>query len=84
MAVAPSRPRVVYKTVETPLAFFSILRSEDGGETWRQIGEGNDKATALHVDPHDPDRAIVGYYALKGSGALVTADGGATWKRVPP
>ena len=82
VAVAPSRPRVVYKTVETPLAFFTILRSEDGGETWRQIGEGNDMATALHVDPHDPDRAIVGYYAFKGSGALVTADGGATWKRV--
>ena len=82
VAVAPSRPQVVYKTVETPLARFYILRSEDGGETWRQIGQGNDAATALHVDPHDPDRAIVGFFALKGSGVLRTEDGGATWERV--
>ena len=82
VAVAPSRPQVVYKTVETPLALFYILRSEDGGETWRRIGEGNDVATALHVDPHDPDRAIVGFNAFKGNGLLVTSDGGATWKRV--
>ena len=75
-------PQVVYKTVETPLARFYILRSEDGGETWRQIGQGNDAATALHVDPHDPDRAIVGFFALKGSGVLRTEDGGATWQRV--
>jgi len=82
VAVAPSRPRVVYKTVETPLAQFAILRSEDGGETWRRIGQGNDQATTLHVDPHDPDRAIVGFYAFKGNGLLVTDDGGATWQRV--
>ncbi len=82
VAVAPSRPQVVYKTVETPIAFFHVLRSEDGGETWRQIAEGNDQATALHVDPHDPDRAIVGYYAYKGNGVMLTENGGATWRKI--
>jgi minor extracellular serine protease Vpr len=82
VAASPSRPRVVYKAVETALRWFNVLRSDDGGATWRQLTQGNEAATAVHVDPHDPDRAIVGYAALGGNGMLVTDDGGASWRRV--
>jgi hypothetical protein len=82
VAAAPSRPRVVYKTVQSGFfGEFSILRSDDGGATWRKIGTGGESASALLVDPRNPDRAIVGFAALAGHGLLTTNDGGATWRR---
>jgi photosystem II stability/assembly factor-like uncharacterized protein len=82
VAAAPSRPRVVYKAVQSGLAGgFDILRSDDGAETWRKIGEGGESATALFIDPRDPDRAIVGFSSIAGNGLLSTNDGGRTWRR---
>ena len=71
VAAAPSRPRVVYKTVETPLALFYILRSEDGGETWREIGQRQrpgDGAARRPARPRPGDRRLL---RLQGQRAAV-------------
>ena len=81
LAPSPSHPRIVYRTVETAIGEFDVQRSDDAGATWRQLGRAMEQATALHVDPHDPDRVIVGFYAFSGSGTMVSEDGGASWRR---
>lgn len=78
---APSRPRVVVRTIQTAIGEFFVERSDDAGETWRRIGQGKAAATALVVDPHDPDRIVVGFFAITGNGLLATVDGGKTWRR---
>jgi photosystem II stability/assembly factor-like uncharacterized protein len=64
-----------------------VLKSTDGGETWRQINKGIDNLFVgfLEMHPHDP-RIL---YAAAGnnihhhnSGVFKTTDGGETWRIV--
>lgn len=55
-----------------------ILRSVDGGETWRRIRSGvAADCHALAVHPHEAGWA----YEAAGFGASFSRDGGATWTR---
>jgi photosystem II stability/assembly factor-like uncharacterized protein len=84
-----SEPEVVYAGVEDA----ALFRSDDGGESWRELaglrghGTGPDwqpgaGGMCLHtiiLDPSDPDRIFV---AISSAGAFRTDDGGKTWKPI--
>jgi photosystem II stability/assembly factor-like uncharacterized protein len=86
IAVAPSEPRRLYATVDSP-QLGGIYRSDDAGESWRRVTDearvwarGSDFAE-LKVDPRDPDVVYAASIATYRS-----ADGGKTfhaWKGAP-
>jgi photosystem II stability/assembly factor-like uncharacterized protein len=76
VAVAPSDPRVIYAVL-----LGGVVRSTDGGATWRRIDPGPDSGTGgeivrLVVDLRDPD---VVYAAARFGRFLRSIDGGSSW-----
>jgi photosystem II stability/assembly factor-like uncharacterized protein len=63
-----------------------IIKSSDGGKTWRQVNRGLDNlyVGSLFLHPVDPQILLAGtgnnqYY--DGNGVYLSADGGASWAR---
>jgi photosystem II stability/assembly factor-like uncharacterized protein len=78
LAIAPSRPEVVYAYVESKKN--AIFRSEDGGKSWKQtatenIGSRPFYYADLAVDPTNENRL----YSVASS-VRVSEDGGKTFK----
>lgn len=75
IAVAPSRPSVVYAVVEAKHS--ALLRSEDLGETWTEVNSGEEIVARpfyfanLFVDPKDYNRVY-----KPGTGLVVSDNGG--------
>ncbi len=64
-----------------------VLKSTDGGKTWRQInnGLGNLYIGSLFMHPTNPNILLAGagnISYLEGSGIYLTTDGGAHWRLV--
>jgi photosystem II stability/assembly factor-like uncharacterized protein len=57
-----------------------LLVSEDGGETWTELGEFDDRVTAVTVSPHDPEDLWVG---TEPSRVYRSTDAGETWTVFP-
>ena len=74
VAIVEAHPEVMYLTSRVG----GVFRSDDGGETWRAVGDGLPVSdlNVLAVSPTDPDTVIVGGSA---GGGWITQDGGATW-----
>jgi len=73
LAQAPSAPARFYASKQYSSG---ILRSDDGGTTWSQVGLVPGFAgSALVVDPGSASRV----YAAGDDGVFVSADGGETW-----
>ncbi len=81
LAIAPSAPEIVYALVEAKKS--AILRSEDGGRTWKTANDDPDNAERpfyyahLWVDPARPNRV----YDLM-SRVKVSDDSGHTFERL--
>lgn len=73
VTIDPSRALTAYAVLESGVVF----RSDDGGQGWRQVGEGPPWIRALAVDPHDA-RILYGATCNAGVQMLVqdTASGG--------
>jgi len=72
IALDPNDPSRVYAAIEAG----ALLRSTDGGETWRDRPTGARYDThTLATHPDDPGRA----YCAAGDGYAESADGGETW-----
>jgi photosystem II stability/assembly factor-like uncharacterized protein len=71
VTVDPSNADVLY------VPNVSLLKSVDGGATWRPVrgGPGGDDYHELWIDPLDAKRMVMG----SDQGTSVTVDGGATW-----
>ncbi|MCL4864619.1 MAG: hypothetical protein KJZ47_01920, partial [Gemmatimonadales bacterium] len=82
MAIAPTRPDVIYAIVEAARGAGGFYRSSDAGASWQRMSA----TTAgppfyyheLTVDPVDPDRVYSMDVQIR-----VTTDGGATFGNVP-
>jgi len=66
-----------------------VLKSTDGGETWRQINNGlaNLYVGFLEMHPDNPNilfAAVGNHVHSDGNGIYRTTDGGASWTRVLP
>ena len=93
VAVAPSNPMVVYvgtgeSSIRSNVSIGDgVYKSEDGGETWKNIGLKNSgRISRIIVHPNDPDKVYVGalghaYSPQKERGVYMTQDGGKSWKQ---
>ena len=57
-----------------------LVLSDDGGQTWREIGGGLPAGTAVAIDTDDPDRLLF----ASESRLFVSIDGGRFWQALPP
>jgi photosystem II stability/assembly factor-like uncharacterized protein len=73
LAFDPSKPATMY------VGGSGVLKSTDGGATWRDLDGGfaTSSVNAVAVNPHAP-RVV---YAGGANGLFVTVDGGETWRR---
>jgi len=84
VAISPADPSVVYLAIEAVGKEGGVYRSDDAGETFRQVS--NDPTTFarpwyyMHIiaDPQDPDEVWV-----MNSGPMKSIDGGKTYTRMP-
>jgi photosystem II stability/assembly factor-like uncharacterized protein len=94
LAIAQSNPLIIYAGTGQvtmrydDMAGDGVFRSEDGGETWRNMGL---KATrhigSILIDPIDPQRVLVAalghaFGPNPERGVFLTNDGGQHWKKV--
>ena len=77
MALAPSDPKVVVAG-----ALDGVFRSDDGGNSWRQISPPNHaeikNIESIAVDPQNPDVVYAGTWHLPWK----TPDGGKNWEHI--
>jgi photosystem II stability/assembly factor-like uncharacterized protein len=84
IAISPASPRIVYMAIEAKDGQGGVYRSDDAGETFRQVSD--DPRTwarawyYMHIiaDPNDADEVWV-----LNSGAMRSIDGGQTYTRIP-
>lgn len=57
-----------------------VYLSEDGGESWRQIFDGDQHVYDVTIDPNDPNILYAGGFE---SSAWRSTDRGQHWKRIP-
>jgi photosystem II stability/assembly factor-like uncharacterized protein len=96
IALAPSNPQVIWlgsgeslkKARNFTMPGTGVFRSDDGGETWRNLGlHDSYHIGEIAVHPHDPDIAFVavlGHFwsTNPNRGLYRTLDGGASWEHV--
>jgi len=83
VAVAPSRPQVVYAFIEAVPPLNALYRSNDAGKTWQMLDRSQNMIwrpfyfANLIVDPSNPDRI----YKPDG-GLIVSTDGGQSFSGI--
>ena len=96
IALAPSDPRIIWlgsgeslkKARNFTMPGTGVFRSEDGGESWRNVGLHDSwHIGEIAVHPEDPDTAFVavlGHFwsTNRNRGLYRTRDGGESWEHV--
>jgi photosystem II stability/assembly factor-like uncharacterized protein len=80
LAIDPTKPEVIIAaTRKANENRGGVLKSEDGGKTWRNTTPNAEHSDfwACVIDPKDPSRMYAG--ESSGGGVLRTIDGGNTW-----
>ena len=83
VAVAPSKPDIVYAFIEAVPPLNALYRSDDGGKTWQMLDRSQNMIwrpfyfANLIVDPKNPDRV----YKPDG-GLIVSTDGGKSFSGI--
>ncbi len=86
VAFDPANPRIVYAgTGEWSSNHGDVCKSEDGGWTWKVIGQPasglpDGQTHHLLIDPASPPDARRIYASVDDSGLYASEDGGKTWK----
>ena len=92
--IAPSNPDVIYVgTGDVNISGFpsvgdGLYRSDDGGDTWTNVGLGETSVIAkIQIHPTDPDHVVVAtmgkhWQPDQERGVYRTTDGGANWEQI--
>jgi len=85
LTVHPTDERLMYITTGKPYVPNGIYRSEDGGETWKELVPVNadTRYSTLRIAPSNPQRLYVSGQDLNGLFLLRSDNAGTTWTRVP-
>ncbi len=78
VSVCRSRPATLYAVVHAAQPKGGVYRSDDGGDSWRQVSDNNGTAWyygQVRCDPTDPDHVV-----KLNVGSQESFDGGKTWK----
>lgn len=78
LATAPDDPRVVYSAFAR-FPDSDLLRSDDGGQSWRSIARFPDVPSAMIIDPESGHMLI----AMPFEGLMRSDDGGESWQPMP-
>ena len=75
LVASPWNPAVIYlaRAHDRP----EVYRSDDGGQTWRRLGDVAGGVNDLAIDPWDDNHV---YVATWGFGVYETLDGGTSWR----
>ncbi len=77
LAIPRERPSTIYVAT----SFGQLYKSENGGDTWKELDlgfQGTDKLFSLDLDPHDP----LTLFAGTENGLRKSTDGGESWSTV--
>lgn len=81
LTFVPGRPDLIYACIEQG----ALLRSDDGGQSWRELDSYYDPQDRWYRDihrlviwPSDPDRLLM----ATGMGLYLSGDAGETWDKV--
>ncbi len=83
VAVSRANPNVVYANIEAENTKGGVYRSDNGGETWRQVGSDRRTITRawyyieIFPDPTDPETVYV-----LNAGMMKSTDGGRTYSQI--
>jgi len=85
LAIDPNSPRRLYLAAWARAQGVhgeggGVYLSEDGGERWRQIFDGDQHVYDVTIDPNDPNIIYAGGFE---SSAWRSSDRGQHWKRIP-
>lgn len=81
LAIAPDRPQTVYAGTGGFSANGEVIKSTDGGESWRWL-DGIGKRNSIESLAISPRNSEVVYAGVTGGTILRTIDGGASWRSV--
>jgi len=73
LAAAPGAPRTLYATTSA-----GVFRSDDAGDTWRDVSGGVRGVTHVVIDPTNAETA----YVTTTSTVFKTTNGGSAWRDV--
>jgi photosystem II stability/assembly factor-like uncharacterized protein len=83
VAVAPSKPEIVYAFIEAVPPLNALYRSDNGGRTWQALDRSQNMIwrpfyfAHLNVDPRNPDRIY-----KHNLGLIVSNDGGKSFSNI--
>jgi photosystem II stability/assembly factor-like uncharacterized protein len=83
VAVAPSKPNIVYATIEAVIPKDGLYRSDDGGKTWQALDRSSGMISRpfyfanLIVDPQDENKIYKSGYSL-----IFSNDGGKSFSNI--
>lgn len=78
LVVDPKAPTTIYAGFHgSPIQPGGVLKSTDGGATWRSTQMFQRSVATLALDPHNPTTLYAGTY---GSGVFKSIDAGDTWQ----
>ena len=81
VAVAASRPDIVYAGAAGSGPEAGLYRSVDGGGHWELVALKGHAVSSIVIDPRRPETVMA---AAADSGVVRTTDGGKNWKPVLP
>lgn len=80
IAVAPSRPEIVYAGTSVPGPTAGLYRSLDGGEHWELVAFQGHTVGSIVIDPRHPEIVM----AASGDAGVMRTTDGKNWKSVLP
>ena len=84
LLVDPVHPNIMYvscwpRTLKEKDGFGGVIKTEDGGLSWKQVFDESIRVNSAGMDPRQPNKIFINTFQ---NAAYVSEDYGANWKRI--